>query len=70
MSFGVRLLRSQRLVSSSQTFDLTGNGVKQGLSVTQDSCALYCTSWVVLLASDMRESLCSSKGTLVFLIGW
>jgi hypothetical protein len=40
------------------------------LSVIQESCALCCASWVVLLASDMRESCCSNEGTLVFLVGW
>jgi hypothetical protein len=70
VSFGVRLLRSLRLVPSSQTFDPTAYGVKWGLSVTQESCTLCYASWVALLASDIVESHCSSKGTLVFLVGW
>ena len=70
VSFGIRLLRSWRFVPSSQTFNLTENGVKQGLSVIQESCALCCISWVALLASDMRESCCSNEGTFVFQVGW
>jgi hypothetical protein len=70
VSFGIRLLGSQRFVPSSQTFDPTVYGVKQGLFVTQESYALRCASWVVLLASNMVESHCSNEGTLVFLVGW
>jgi len=52
-SFGVMVLGSFRFVPSSQTFVPTSNGLKQGRSLIQDSCALCCTSWVASLASLM-----------------
>jgi hypothetical protein len=69
-SFGVKLLGNFRLVASSQTLELIANGVKHGLSLTQESCAFLCASWAALLASLMAESHCSREGTLVFLVGW
>ena len=68
-NFDVRLLGSLRLVASSQTFDLRGKGMKRGLSFIQVSCALFWASWAALLASFIVESLCSSEGMLVFLVG-
>ena len=58
-----------RLVASSQTFDPREKGVKHSLSFIQVSCALFWASWAALLASFIAESLCSSEGTLVFLVG-
>jgi hypothetical protein len=69
-SFRVKLLGNFRLVASSQTLELIVNGVKHGLSLTQESCTFLCASWVVLLASLIAESYCSREGTLVFLVGW
>jgi hypothetical protein len=69
-SFGVKLLGNFRFVASSQTLELTMNGIKHGLSLTQESCAFLCASWVALLASLIVESRCSKEGTLVFLVGW
>ena len=66
---GVRLLGSRRFVPSSQTLFPTVKGVKQGLSVIQESCALCCASWVAFLASWINESRCSNDGMLVFLVG-
>ena len=69
-SFGVKLLGNFRLVASSQTLEPIANGVNRGLSFTQESCALRWASWAALLASLIVESLSSSEGTLVFLVGW
>ena len=44
--------------------------MKRGLSFIQVSCALFWASWAALLASLIAESLSSSEGTLVFLVGW
>ena len=69
-SFGVKLLGSFRLVTSSQTLELIANGINCGLSLTQESCTLRCASWAVLLASLIADSHCSKDGTFVFLVGW
>ena len=66
---GMRLLGSRRLVPSSQTLAPMVKGVKQGLSVIQESCALRCTSWAAFLASWINKSCCSNDGMLVFLVG-
>src|SRR5437588_785694 len=68
-SFGVKLLGNFRFVASSQTLEPTVNGVQRSLSLTQESCAFLCASWMVLLASLIVESCCSREGTLVFLVG-
>jgi hypothetical protein len=69
-SFGVKLLGNFRLVASSQTLELIANGIKHGLSLTQESCTFLYASWAVFLASLMVESYCSREGTLVFLVSW
>jgi hypothetical protein len=46
------------------------NGLKHGLSLIQDSCALRCTSWVASLASLMLLSHWFSIRISVFLVGW
>jgi hypothetical protein len=43
-SFRVKLLGNFRLVTSSQTLELIANGVKHGLSLTQESCTFLCAS--------------------------
>jgi len=69
-SFGVTLAGSLRLVPSSQTLDPMANGVCQGHSLIQDSCALCCTSWVAFLASSMVMSHSFIEGISVVLVGW
>jgi hypothetical protein len=64
------LLGNFRLVASSQTLEPIVNGIKHGLSLTQESCTFLYASWAALLASLIVESHCSREGTLVFLIGW
>jgi len=68
-SFGVMLARSLRLVPSSQTLDPTANGVCQGCSLIQDSCALCCASWVAFLASSMVMSHSFIEGMSMVLVG-
>ena len=69
-SFRVTLAGSLRLVPSSQTLDPTVNGVCQGRSLIQDSCALYCASWVAFLASSMVISCSFIEGISVVLVSW
>jgi len=68
-SFGVTLARSLRLVPSSQTLDPMANGVCQGCSLIQDSCALHCASWAAFLASLMVMSCSFIEGISVVLVG-
>jgi len=68
-SFGVMLARSLRLVPSSQTLDPMANGICQGCSLIQDSCALYCASWVAFLASSIVMSHSFMEGMSVVLVG-
>ena len=63
-------LKVQWTLTSSQTFDPTENGLCQGLSLIQDSCALRWASWAAFLASLIRESRCSREGMVVFLVSW
>jgi len=69
-SLGVVLLRSCRLVPSSQTFEPTVNRTYHSFSFIQDSCALHWASWVAFLVSLMDESCVSREGMVVFQIGW
>ena len=69
-SFGVTLAGSLRLVPSSQTLDPMANGICQGRSLIQDSCALYCASWAAFLASSMVMSHSFIEGISVVLVGW
>jgi len=68
-SFGVMLAGSLRLVPSSQTLDLMANGICQGHSLIQNSCALCCASWVAFLASSMVMSCSFIEGMSVVLVG-
>ena len=69
-SFGVTLAGSLRLVPSNQTLLPMANGICQGRSLIQDSCALHCTSWVAFLASLMVMSCSFIEGISVVLVGW
>src|SRR5205807_5158852 len=62
-SFGVKLLGNFRIVASNQTLELIANGIKHGLSLTQESCAFLCASWAALLASSIVDSCCSREGS-------
>jgi len=68
-SFGVTLARSLRLVPSSQTLDPMANGICQGCSLIQDSCALRCASWAAFLASSIVMSHSFMEGMSVVLVG-
>jgi len=69
-SFGVTLAGSLRLVPSNQTLVPIANGICQGRSLIQDSCALRCASWVAFLASSMVMSCSFIEGISVVLVGW
>ena len=69
-SFGVTVLGGFRFVPSNQTFVPTSNGLKQGRSLIQDSCALRCASWAASLASFMLFRRSSTVGMSVLLLGW
>jgi hypothetical protein len=43
-SFRVKLLGNFRLVASNQTLEPMVNGIKCGLSLTQESCTFLCAS--------------------------
>ena len=69
-SFGVTLAGSLRLVPSNQTLLPTANGICQGHSLIQDSCALHCASWAAFLASSIVMSHSFIEGISVVLVGW
>jgi len=69
-SFVVMLAGSLRLVPSNQTLDPSANGVCQGRSLIQDSCALHCASWAAFLASSIFVSRSFIEGISVVLVGW
>jgi len=69
-SFGVTLAGSLRLVPSNQTLDPLANGICQGCSLIQDSCALRCASWAAFLASSIFMSRSFMEGISVVLVGW
>ena len=66
----MRFAGSFRFVPSNHTRSPMLNGLKHGRSLTQDSCALHCTSWVACLASLILSSHWLTVGILLFLVGW
>jgi hypothetical protein len=65
----MRFAGSFRFVPSSHTHSPMLNGLKWGLSLIQDSCALRCASWAACLASLMLLSRWFNVGMSVVLVG-
>ena len=66
----VRFAGSFRFVPSNHTCSPMLNGLKHGRSLTQDSYALCCASWVACLASLILSSHWLTVGILLFLVSW